>query len=106
MGATVHRAKNPIPTSFPALKTLFMMILIHREKVFTIKFLCLGHNWGYLGAPLCAYIFALGWCVTIGMPIQPGNASIRSNLQYFKSKLTKLSKKIFYFEHIFFVDVL
>ena len=67
-----------------------MTILIDREKVFTIKILCLGHNWGYLGAPLCAYIFALGWCVTVGFPIQPGNACTKSNSQYFKSKLAKL----------------
>ena len=56
----------------------------------TIKFLCLGHNWGYLGASLSAYDFALDWCVTIGKPMQPGNDRVKSNQQYFKSKYQKL----------------
>ena len=66
------------------------MILIDKEKFSALKMICFGHNWEVLGAPLCAYIFALGWCVTIGMPIQPGNACVKSNLQYFKSKYQKL----------------
>ena len=83
MGATVHRAKKPIPTSFPALKTLFMMILINKEKISALKLTCLG-------APLCAYIFALSWCVNIGMTKKPDNACVKSNSHYFKSKYQKL----------------
>ena len=74
------------------------MILTDKEKISALKMICFGHNWEVLGAPLCAYIFALRWCVTIGMPIQPGNVCIKSNPLYFKSKLKKLCPKIFIFD--------
>ena len=74
------------------------MILTDKEKISALKMMCFGHNWEVLGAPLCAYIFALRWCVTVGLPIQIGNACIKGNSQYFKSELTKLCMEKIFFE--------
>ena len=63
------------------------------------------HNWGYLGASLSAYNFALRWCVTIGMPIQSGDDCVKSNQQYFKSKYQKLPPQKYFFEqNLFFTS--
>ena len=35
------------------------MLLIDKEKLFAITFLCLGGNWRYLGVPLCAFCSGL-----------------------------------------------